>query len=116
MALIATYSGAGLTAMPYVFYHMGIYYATLALLTVTIFDALSFMMLLKAKDLTPGRYESFFEISYIIFGRRSIFIYYGNLFICNFGVIIVFYTIFGDILSNLATLVLVGHKDVGKDD
>ena len=98
--------------MPYIFYHMGIYYGTLAILTINVINALSSIMLLKAKDLTPGRSESIYEILYFLFGRVSIFVYCVSVFVTNFGAIIAYYTIFGDILSHFFKKLLVDDNDV----
>lgn len=94
--------------MPYVFYHMGIYFGTLAVLTITFIDALSSMMLLKTKNLIPGRSESIYEISYLFFGRYAIYMYCGSLFLLNFGAIVAYYNLFGDMLSLVFKHMLVG--------
>ena len=68
------------------------------------------MMLLKAKDLTPGRTESIYEILYLIIGRKFIFMYCGSLFVTMFGSMVAYYSIFGDILSYLFTKILIGEN------
>ena len=70
------------------------------------------MMLLKAKDLTPGRSESIYEMVYLIIGRKSIFIYCGSLLLTNFWTMVAYYSIFGDILSHLLTEMLIGKNTV----
>lgn len=116
LALLATYTGGGVLGMPYVFYHMGIYYGSLAVLTITVIDAMSSMMLLNANDLIPGRKESIYEISYLLFGRVSIFVYCGSLFVANFGSMVVYYSIFGDMLSHLFKQILVREHAINLDE
>ena len=60
------------------------------------------MMLLKMKDLTPRRYESMYEIAYLLLGRQSIFYLCAIQFISIFGAMILYYTIMGHILSSFA--------------
>ena len=63
----------------------------------------SSMLYLKTKDLTPRKYESVYEIAYLLVGRPSIFVVCGVLFAANLGAVIMYYIIIGDTLSSLTT-------------
>ena len=56
--------------------------------------------MLHTKDLTPRKYESLYEIGYILMGRWSIFIICAVLFMTNFGTVVLYFIIFGDTLGS----------------
>ena len=57
--------------------------------------------MLKTKDLTPMKPESMYEISYVLFGRASIFVVCFFIFVRNFGCLIINYMIIGETLSTM---------------
>ena len=61
-------------------------------------------LLLKTKDLIPGKPESFFEMGYILCGRSSIFIMSFTLFSYCTLLCIAYFFLFGGIVSNLIQL------------
>lgn len=72
-ALVAYNIGGGILGLPFAFYNMGIPLAIFLSVWISIFSAIASMMLLKVKDLTPRRYESMYEIAFLLLGRQSIF-------------------------------------------
>lgn len=88
--------------MPFVFYNLGFVLAFISVLGMSIAALLSFQLLLKTKDLTPMRLDSLYQISYILFGRISIFMVSIIVFLRNFGGIVLCYMIIGENLSSLA--------------
>ena len=69
LALVAANVGGGILGLPYAFYHMGIPLAIFMCVSVGILAGTSCMMYLKVKDLTPRRYESMYEIAFLLLGR-----------------------------------------------
>ena len=59
------------------------------------------MMLMKVKDLTPRRYESLYEIAYLLFGRASIFIINSMLMFASGFCCVMFYMLLAENFSLL---------------
>ena len=111
LALLATNIGAGLLGMAYAYYRMGLFLGIILCVTVALLSWLSSMMYLKTKDLTPRRYESMYEIAYLLLGRPSIFIICIILFLANSGCCIMYYIIIGDTVSSFAEQTLIGPAE-----
>lgn len=107
MALIAANIGGGILGLPYAFYHLGLFYGIISCVIVAILSHLSTIMHLKTKDLTPRRYESVYEIAFLLMGRPSIFFVCIIMFLANMGSIIMYYIIIGDTMSSLTTQALI---------
>ena len=75
---------------------------------------LSNLLHMKIKDLTPRKYESIYEIAYLLFGRASIFVVSINMMVLNVGALILYYMLIGDIGSSLMINLLVGPPVDGK--
>ena len=73
-SLVCYSIGAGFNAIPFAIYQCGIFYGLVILILVAFLVQLSVMLLLKAKDLSPHKLESLYELGYLMFGRSSIFI------------------------------------------
>ena len=87
--------------MPYAILHMGIYLGLGSIVLMALLSHFSTMMHLKVKDLTPRRYESMYEIAYLLTGRPSIFIFCIVMMFANFSACIMYYMIIGDSFSSL---------------
>ena len=107
LALIAANIGGGILGLPYAFYHLGLFYGIISCVIVAILSHLSTIMHLKTKDLTPRRYESVYEIAFLLMGRPSIFFVCTIMFLANMGSIIMYYIIIGDTMSSLTTQALI---------
>ena len=59
-------------------------------------------MYLAVKDLTPRRYESIYEIAYLLLGRSSIFILCSIIYTCNLCAMVMYYIVIGDTTGRLA--------------
>ena len=59
-------------------------------------------MYLAVKDLTPRRYESIYEIAYLLLGRSSIFILCTIIYTCNLCAMVMYYIVIGDTTGRLA--------------
>ena len=101
LALVASNIGGGLLGMPYALYHFGLFLGLIVIFINGTLSHFSSVMYLKVKDLTPRRYESLYEIAYLLIGRASIFIVCATMFIANYSACILFYMILGETLSFL---------------
>ena len=101
MALVATNIGGGLLGFPYAFYHAGIFNAIIMMFFFAACGHLSVYIYLKTKDLTPRKYESTYEIAYLLFGRVSIFIVTGTLWAFGLGMMVMYYMILGETVGHL---------------
>ena len=109
LALVAANIGGGLLGMPYALYHLGIYLGLGATLVMAFLTHYSTLMHMKVKDLTPRRYESIYEIAYLLVGRPSIFFVCIVMFLANFGACIMYYMIIGETYSSLWTQALISN-------
>ena len=101
--------------MPYACYHLGIYIGLAACFLMGLLSHASTMMHLKVKDLTPRRYESMYEIAYLLVGRPSIFFVCIIMFLSNFGACVMYYMIIGETISALLTQTMIGDDYYGMD-
>lgn len=69
------------------------------------------MMYIKVKDLVAnGRYESIYELSYVLFGRNAIFIVCTVQYMLNFTAIILYFIILGDCMEQMSSAFALGPK------
>ena len=108
--------GGGILGMPYAFYHLGVTMGFFTCLVMAVLSHFSSMLYLKTKDLTPRRYESVYEIAYLLVGRPSIFVVCGVLFAANMGAVIMYYIIIGDTLSSLTTQAIIPTAGLSERD
>lgn len=74
LAIVATSIGGGILGVPFAFYNFGIINGVFIALLIAVISHFSSMLYLATKDLTPRRYESVYEIAYLLTGRASIFV------------------------------------------
>lgn len=74
LVLVATNIGGGILGIPFAYYRFGIVNGTVICLSVGAISHISTMMYLKTKDMTPRRYESVYEIAYLLLGESAIFV------------------------------------------
>ena len=77
-ALVTTNISAGIVSCSYALYHMGLFAGLIIVLILGILSHLVNILYLKVKDLTPRKYESMYEIAYLLYGRVAIFIVCTN--------------------------------------
>ena len=88
--------GGGLLGIPYALQQMGIYLGLSSIVLMAFLSHFSTMMHLKVKDMTPRRYESMYEIAYLLMGRPSIFFVCMILAFTNFFACVMYYMIIGE--------------------
>ena len=100
LALIASNIGGGIVGMPFAIYNCGAILGVSIIVIFALITQVSVILMLHTKDLTPRKYESLYEIGYILMGRWSIFIICAVLFMTNFGTVVLYFIIFGDTLGS----------------
>ena len=104
ITIISECIGAGMVSLPIAYLRLGVV-TTLALLAYAVARVTSSTyLLLKTKDLIPGKPESFFEMGYILVGRSSIFIMSFTLFSYCTLLCIAYFFLFGGLVSALIQL------------
>ena len=116
LALIATNIGAGIVGIPYAFYNLGLPLGTLTITLVAAVAWLAVLLMLKAKDLSPRHYESLYELGYLLMGRSGIFAICTVVVMQCMGVLMVYFIIFGDTLSEVFTQMATGPDISGIQD
>lgn len=105
--------GGGIVGLPYAFYYTGLAMGIGFILVMAIQTVLSVELYLAAKDFLPGKPESMFEMGYIIFKRNSIFFICSIIILNSFGLMLVYFIVFGDTLSSLVSDL---NSNVNEDD
>jgi amino acid permease len=101
LAVISTIVGGGIVGLPFAFYNSGLPAGLVILLLMCLQTVASTRIYLACKDLLPGQPETLFEIGYVLFKRSSIFMISMVLIFNSFGLIMVYFIVFGDTLSSL---------------
>lgn len=101
MSLISYSVGAGFVGLPFAFLHLGIPLSLFLIVVVCLQTYISCSLYLKVRSIIPGSYETFYELSYILFGKSSIYYIAMNITINGWGMTIVYYIVFSDICVSL---------------
>jgi amino acid permease len=111
LAMISTCVGGGIVGLPYSMYHFGIPVALVMNTITATITCYSAYLYLKTKDLIPDKPESLFEIGYMVMGRKSIFMIAGIQIINAFGLMMIYFIVFGDTTGQLIANILDLDKD-----
>lgn len=102
-AIISTIVGGGILSIPWAIktcgLALGIIIAALSALQVM----LSSNLYLKAREMCPNKPESMYEQGFVLIGRPSIFLISFLTFINSFGLLIIFFGIFGSTMAQFLT-------------
>lgn len=102
--MLSTLVGGGIVGLPYAFLHFGIPIAVVIVLFVIWVTKESAEMYLEIKNLIPDQPESLFEIAYMLYGRKQIFVLSVIITILSFGLCMVYFIVFGDTMAQF-----IGH-------
>ena len=80
---------------------LGIYPAIAMMIVMAGLTINSSVLYLKAKDLTPGKPESIYELGYILMRRASIFTISGILTLNGLGMCMIYFMIFGNTIGSI---------------
>ena len=101
LATLSFMVGGGICSISYCMNQTGILYVTFLCLFMNFQGVNRTWLYLEAKDLLPGKPESFFEMGYIMFGRKSIFIICCFMVPNSFGMTIALMQMGGTTLQHL---------------
>jgi len=101
LALVSVNIGGGIVGIPFAFQQAGVPIGVAVTLLISFVSWLSTLFLLKSKDLCPQRYESMYEIGYLVLGRSAIFIIAGSIIVANLGLVAIYYIVFGNSVATV---------------
>ena len=101
LAILSTIIGGGIVSIPYSFISFGVPLAIIFNILAVVMTVYSAKLYLACKDIVPDKPESLYEIGYMVMGRSSIFMVGGVQFINSFGLMMVYFIIFGDTAGQL---------------
>ena len=67
--------------IPYALSKLGIFFGTLVMVLMTVASHQSMLLYVKTRDLLPMKLNDSWEVAYVLFGRKSIFVVCGVLFV-----------------------------------
>lgn len=109
-AILSTIIGGGMVSIPWAFYCCGFPIAMLLLLFSSAQVVVSCMLYLKAKNICPENPTSMFELSFLIFGRYSIYWIAFPILINSFMMPIIYFNVFSEIMKGLIVSMTVGRE------
>lgn len=113
LAILSTIIGGGIVSIPYSFVSFGIPLGIAMNILAVLMTNYSVKLYLAGKDIVPDKPESLYEIGYMTLGRNSIFMCGFIQFINSFGLMLVYFIIFGDTSAQLvANIANDGVMDV----
>ena len=96
--------GGAIVSMPNAFYHTGLITGTLFTALMGVQTTYSASLYLTAMEMLPGQPESLFEIGFVLFNRRSIFLISTIIIFNSFGLMLIYFILFGDTISGLVII------------
>jgi len=100
-AIISTIVGCGIVGLPYCFLHLGFILSIFLMIILSFQTYNSTSILLKVKDMLPGKPESLFEIGFWLFKRPSIFFIAAVLVINSLGLVIVYFIVYATTMESI---------------
>ena len=88
LAIICTSVGGAALSAPWAFFHTGLYVGISLSIFTCLVQFLGVGLLVKAQEMCPHNPKNFYEVGYILLGRRSIFWVASIQWFLSFGYII----------------------------
>ena len=101
LALLSTIIGGGIVGIPYAMYHLGIPFGIGLNLIIMVSCWYSCVLYLGAKQLVPVQVQSLYEIGFVTLGRLSIYLISVILLISSFGLMLIYFIVFGDTFDSI---------------
>ena len=102
LAILSTCVGGGIVSLPLAMWNLGVPLSIFLQCCVMFATHTSSNMYLAIRDLVPDKPDSLYEIGYMLFGRKSIFILASVFFLNGFGLCMIYFIVFGDTAGQLA--------------
>jgi amino acid permease len=101
LAILSTIIGGGIVSVPYSFVSVGIPLGILLNVLAVIVTIFSCDLYLAGKDIVPDKPDSLYEIGYMVIGRNAIYMISSIQFLNSFGLMLVYFILFGDTSAQL---------------
>ena len=106
LAILSAVVGGGIVGVPFSLLHCGI---PMGVFLNVIFLGLSYLgslLYLRSKDIVPVHVESLYELGYVAMGTFSIYFISITMMIAGFGIMMIYFIVFGDISASIAKAIL----------
>lgn len=97
--------GGGIVGLPFAFLHLGIPLSLAVILVVCGLTHLGCKFFLQVRSIVPGNFETFYELSYMLYGKPSIYFIAFNITMIGWSMAMVYFIVFGDICVSLVNSV-----------
>ena len=106
--MVSATIGGGIVGIPYVFYNLGFILAFVIISFVAFVSWMGSLLVIKAKDISPRHYESFYELGYMVMGRFAILFIGLVQFTINMGALMIYFIVFVDTIIPVILQILTG--------
>ena len=101
--MISTIIGGGIVGLPFAFIHTGIPLGIASMMLVAWLSITQCDMFVVVKEMTPGNYESLYELGFVLMGTPAIYLIAICQALGSFGLELIYFIIIGDICKSFAT-------------
>ena len=106
LALLSAIVGGGIVGVPFSLLHCGIPLGVFLNFAFAVLAYFASVLYLKSKDMVPVHVESLYELGFVSAGVASIYFISITMMIAGFGVMMIYFIIFGDISGSIAAAIL----------
>ena len=106
LALLSAIVGGGIVGVPFSLLHCGVPFGVTLNIIFAILSYLGSLLYLKSKDMVPVHVESLYELGFVSKGTFSIYFISITMLIAGFGVMMIYFIIFGDISASIAKAII----------
>ena len=106
LALLSAIVGGGIVGVPFSLLHCGIPFGIILNIAFAILAYIGSLLYLRSKDMVPVHVETVYELGYVSMGTCSVFFISITMMIAGFGVMMIYFIIFGDISASIAKAIL----------
>ena len=102
LALISCVIGGGIVSIPYAMATLGPFMGIALNVICAVMGYWSGLLYLKAKLLAPVPVMTLYELAYLAFGKRSVFLVAFMAVSSNVGCVVLYLIVYGDLASSLS--------------
>jgi amino acid permease len=113
MGCLSAIIGGGIVGFPFAFYHCGVPMGVLMTLFVALSTHKAIKLLIITSHLIPGQPESYYEIAFMLLGRKSIFFISAIIAFVSLGLMMIYFIILGDIAKALVIQLILDEDYQG---